>query len=463
MSVSEPPLFSRAKAELGAAKTEDALRLLEDAEREAPLDAAIQRLLCSVYDTVGDPVRAAAARVAAEALEANEPLRLYNLATGYFLHGQPQFAEKWYRVTLLLDPNLSTAHQNLAVILYNNGQYEAAARHRHIAYAQQWIFVEPTTAPVATVLVTCAADIGNVPIQYLLVADRFSCIKCIIDYARPEDLQKLPAHDVVFNAIGDPDCNAANDSRLQIVLQASGRPLLNAPDSVADTRRDRLPDRLRDVDHVLVPAVYRIESNRSGSADLAQALEQRGATYPLILRPAGSHGGRGVILANGPCDLEQWVSRGQTPDETAAIYATTFYDSRGVDGHYRKYRIIFVDKHPYPYHLAISKQWLVHYFSADMRSERWKIEEERRFLEDPAAALGVKAWNAILEIGQTIGLDYAGIDFSVCPDGSLLVFEANAAMLVHPEPEGSELTYKNRHIATIVNAFEAMVVERRQP
>lgn len=463
VSFSESAVFNRVKSELGAGKTEDALRLLEGAERDAPLDSAIQRLLSSLYDTSGDPVKAAAARVAAEALETNEPLRLYNLATGYFLHGQPQLAEKWYRVTLLLDPNLPMAHQNLAAILYDYGQYEAAAHHRHIAYTQQCIFVEPTAAPIATVLITCAAGIGNVPIQYLLPADRFSCIKCIIDYARPEDLRKLPSHDVVFNAIGDPDCNAAKDSRLQVVLQASGRPLLNAPDSVAATRRDLLPDRLRHIDHVVVPAVYRIESQYPGSPGLATALEQRGATYPMILRPAGSHGGHGVILANSPRDLEQWVSNEQPPDKTGAIYATTFCDSRGVDSHYRKYRIIFVDKRPYPYHLAISKQWLVHYFSADMRSERWKIEEERRFLEDPSAALGAKAWNAIVEIGQTIALDYAGIDFSLCPNGSLLVFEANAAMLVHPEPNGSELTYKNRHITTITSAFQTMIVERRQP
>jgi len=53
------------------------------------------------------------------------------------------------------------------------------------------------------------------------------------------------------------------------------------------------------------------------------------------------------------------------------------------DGWYRKYRVIFVDGVPYPYHLAISRSWIVHYRTSAMSEATWMRDEERRFLDDP--------------------------------------------------------------------------------
>jgi hypothetical protein len=41
------------------------------------------------------------------------------------------------------------------------------------------------------------------------------------------------------------------------------------------------------------------------------------------------------------------------------------------------------------------------------------------------------------------------------------VFEANATMLVHPEPEGSDTAYKNPAAAAIIAAFQAMLERAR--
>ncbi len=63
--------------------------------------------------------------------------------------------------------------------------------------------------------------------------------------------------------------------------------------------------------------------------------------------------------------------------------------------------------------------------------------EEARFLADPVAAIGARGMAAIREIGRRLDLDYCGVDFSVLPDGRLLIFEANATMLAHAEdPQG---------------------------
>jgi hypothetical protein len=124
--------------------------------------------------------------------------------------------------------------------------------------------------------------------------------------------------------------------------------------------------------------------------------------------------------------------------------------------------MIFVDREPYPYHLAISNNWMVHYLSADMPAHPWKLSEEMAYLQDPKSALGAKAMQAVREIAQRVNLDYAGMDFSVLPDGRLLIFEVNATMLVHPERAVDALLPKNPYIQRIFDAFEAMLARAVQ-
>jgi hypothetical protein len=450
-------ILASAEHLLAQARTEEALQMLETAERRAPLDARIQRALAGAFTAAGDAVRAAAAGIAAGAFESRAPLLVYNLATGYFMVGQNQPAEKWYRVALALDPGMAMAHQNLAAILQTDGRVDEAQRHRELAYERQWIFTDATAHPAATVLVACAGGLGNVPIEYLLPAQRFYRIKCFVDYARLDDgaLAQTRPHDLVFNAIGEADTIAPDDARLQRILYFRKRPVLNQPQAVALTRRDRLPELLQGLDGIMVPKVWRIELGRSGAPVLADMLEREKAQYPLILRPAGSHGGAEAVLA-----ADRVAVGNSALGESNVVYATAYHDYRSADGHFRKYRVIFVDRKPYPYHLAISQQWLVHYFSAEMQAEAWKLGEERRFLDNPAQALGSTAMHALEAIGRRLDLDYAGADFSVLADGSVLVFEANPTMLVHPERENGPFGYKNRYVAAIVDAFGRMIVAR---
>jgi glutathione synthase/RimK-type ligase-like ATP-grasp enzyme len=67
---------------------------------------------------------------------------------------------------------------------------------------------------------------------------------------------------------------------------------------------------------------------------------------------------------------------------------------------------------------------------------------------------------ALSEIAQRIDLDFCGVDFSLLPDGRILLFEANATMLVHLEEFHPELQFKNRHVQGILDAFNHMLVER---
>lgn len=67
---------------------------------------------------------------------------------------------------------------------------------------------------------------------------------------------------------------------------------------------------------------------------------------------------------------------------------------------------------------------------------------------------------AITAIGKRLDLDYAGVDFTVLSDGRVLVFEANATMLVHAEDTSGALAHKNPHFQRILGAFDAMLIRR---
>lgn len=397
-------------------------------------DPAVHRQLAARHRAAGQELEARVEECAAAAIETNMPLVLFNLGSAYFLNGHLDPAARWYRLALQMDPDMAVAHQNLACILYDKGERDLAQVHRDRAYRKQCLYTPlGGDAGRRRVLLLAASGYGNVPVKHLLPGDANAVTMWFVEYTTPDVVP--PPFDVAFNTVGDPDLDGPTYAVARDF--ATRHRLLNHPDRVAATRRDRLPHLLAGLDGVATPPVWR-------TADPASIP----VGYPALLRPPASHGGDGLRLVDGPGDMP-------APDG-AVWYVSPFWDYRSADGYWRKYRMIFVDREPYPYHLAISPHWLVHYATAGMLADPARCEEERRFLENPAGVLGPRAMAAVRAIGARLDLEYAGVDFSVLPDGRVLVFEANATMLVHPEKVGA-LGWKNAFVARIVAAVEKML------
>jgi hypothetical protein len=114
----------------------------------------------------------------------------------------------------------------------------------------------------------------------------------------------------------------------------------------------------------------------------------------------------------------------------------------------------------YPLHLAISRNWKVHYFTSDMADKPDPRSEEAVFLGDMRAALGDLAMAALEGIRDALGLDYAGVDFGLAPNGDLLLFEANATMVI-AVPDGDERwAYRRAAIGRIIDAVVAMILQK---
>ena len=359
-------------------------------------------------------------------------------------------AERHYRQAIELDPCHVNAHINLSALLMEDGRTLEAKNHIDLAYSQKNVFEKYSPFANKTILILFDVGKGNLNLSHLINEKTNNIIDWMIEYASDDQADKLPPYDLVFNAMGDPDQTGDTRQAVSRFLKVCTKPLLNHPDKVARTARNALPTLLEGIENLLVPTVWRFASNTDWDETVM------GSHLPLLIRPVHTQGGIGLMLANTLAELADYKTHQSGP-----VYISRFIDFRSADLWFRKYRIIFIDRKPYPYHLAISQNWMVHYYTAEMESHPWKFEEELKFLQYPESVLGSTGMNAIRAIGQKMDLDYAGIDFSIMADGRLLVFEANPSMLVHPEKAQGAFEQKNAYVYPILNAFEDLLCKTK--
>ncbi len=151
-------------------------------------------------------------------------------------------------------------------------------------------------------------------------------------------------------------------------------------------------------------------------------------------------------------------ARAALPGST--LLAIEFVDSRGADGAYRKYRMMTIDGRLYPVHLAIADAWKVHYFRAGMDDRADRRDEETAFLRNAPAVLGERAVEALERVAAELALDYGGIDFALMPDGDVLVFEANATMVLVPPAADERWNDRRAAIGAAIDAARRLAVDR---
>jgi glutathione synthase/RimK-type ligase-like ATP-grasp enzyme len=252
---------------------------------------------------------------------------------------------------------------------------------------------------------------------------------------------------VVFNAIGDADiCMPALDAADR-VLALTQAPVINAPERIRPTDRMTNAKRLRTLPHVKTPRMALVQ--RSAVAEQAEIFG-----YPLLLRTPGYHTGRYFQKVDSAGDLDAALA--ELPGEQ--LLAIEYLDACDQQGFARKYRVMMIGDELLPLHMAASRQWMVHYFTADMAEQQRYREEEAAFLADMPSAIGRKAMTALEAIQAALGLDYGGIDFAVDADGELLFFEANATMAIVPPPADTIWDYRRTATERVIAAAARMIV-----
>jgi glutathione synthase/RimK-type ligase-like ATP-grasp enzyme len=402
--------------------------------------------------------RSAAKSAYTEAVARNpdNPLGHFNLGNLLRDEGELDGARAAYEAALRLAPDHAEAHRGMALILLENGEEAAAAVHQRAGFRAGATTVLPYRGqqePVPVLLLVSAAK-GNAPFQHLLDDKIFLVTVIVADFF---DLtQPLPPHRMIVNAIGDADlCGAALNAAMQIVARTAA-PVINAPSAVLVTGRAANATRLSDIPGVITPTTVTAPKELLAQPDAYRAIVERGFSYPFLLRSPGFHIGRYFNLIADEHDLTAAVA--SLPGKSLSLIR--YLDTRAVDGKIRKYRVMMIDGRLYPAHLAVSQQWKVHYFSADMAESTEHRAEDEAFLRDMPAVLGARAMGALESICQRLGLDYAGIDFGLDEKGNVLFFEANASMTIHPPAADERWRFRHEPVARILDAARSMLVER---
>jgi hypothetical protein len=393
--------------------------------------------------------RSAARTAYAEAIRHHpaNPVARINLANVLRGDNDPAAAKRHYEAALAIDARLHEAHQGMAWVLKDVDR-NAAERHLQLGFSGRALVTKPYRGKeigIPLLLLVCARG-GNIPTD-LWINDRRFTIHAI--YTEFYDSRRaLPPHALVVNAIGDADLCAAALSRSKEVLAHSRAPVINPPLQVQATGRAEIARRLGKIPGVIAPKIKTL---------LPRAiLETDNLEFPLLLRRPGFHTGEHFLYVANRNELPTAIDSLSTEEELLLI---SYLDARGADGMSRKYRVMFVDGVIYPLHLAISSDWKVHYFSSQMAQNPIFREEERCFLGDMSTALGNTAMQALRKIRTTLGLDYAGIDFALAPDGSILLFEANATMVVFPPGREAIWDYRRRAINSVLEAATKMLLK----
>ena len=229
------------------------------------------------------------------------------------------------------------------------------------------------------------------------------------------EVPRLP----VINHMGDADRYRQALEQATRVIERLGMPCFNHPAAVLRTTRDGMSTLLAGIPGVLMPQTIRI-SPRSVK-DFPRAVAEHGLRYPVIARLTGTQSGRTQTRVERAEDWDQvhgisWRER--------EAYLTQYMDCRDPDGLYRKQRIVFVGGRPLPNALQAGTNWSMH--GADRLPEHWP--SEIAWLETFETAALPPLQERLTEIARRVGLDLFGIDFALKRDGSMVVFEANAAM-----------------------------------
>jgi glutathione synthase/RimK-type ligase-like ATP-grasp enzyme len=343
---------------------------------------------------------------------------------------------------------------NLATVMFCLGHHEMGLAIQTQALKLQRIYylaaaLQP--AKFRLLLIMVADDLaGNTPIDCLLENSDIDLIYYYVTEGDPLRLP-IPDHDALMVAMSESDQNLQLLSVLSAALAKWPKPVINAPQNIPQAERRAASLLLQNVPGLLIPQTFKIsrgellELAKSGNIPQNQFPE---CVFPIILRPVGSHAGRGLERINAAWEIAAYLA-GQTAE---VFFLANFINYSNADGLFRKYRVALVNGKAFACHMAISSHWMIHYVNAGMYEDPEKRLEEAAFMEN-FQTFAQHHQVALEAIHQRSGLDYVCMDCAETTDGQLLIFEIDHAMIVHAMDPVAAFPYKQQHIQKLQDAF----------
>jgi hypothetical protein len=349
------------------------------------------------------------------------------------------------------NPADAAALIDLSVIEQILGDRESGLRRQAEALALQRLYRSswPASPKALRVLAFLTpGDIGaNTPVEFLLQGSDVVLDSLYVIPGRPLP-DPLPDYDIAIVIAGESDEARPVLREIENLLPGWPCPVLNAPGRVPRLSREEMSGVLGTVPGLVMPPTIRIRREDFENLGSGQA-----SHFPMIARTIGSHAGRGLAKLDDPADVAAYLA--DHPE--AEFFISPYVDYRSPDGLFRKYRIVWVDGRPFPCHMAIADEWKVWYLNAGMADSAARRAEEAAFMTTFDEGFARRHAAALSGAAERLGLEYAGIDCAELPDGRLLVFEGDIALVAHDMDPPEIFPYKGPPMRRLFAAFYEML------
>jgi glutathione synthase/RimK-type ligase-like ATP-grasp enzyme len=202
----------------------------------------------------------------------------------------------------------------------------------------------------------------------------------------------------------------------------SSAPIFNHPRAVIASRRDKVASLPDGIDGLTVPKCIRFIPKKS--QDFQKAFADAGMSYPVLVRPAASQTGRGLVRVDSPFD---WVNVLNSHWYDVAHYMTQFVDFSNISSKcFEKVRVVALGHQIFVRAYSRADEWFVN-------SVPTTVAEATQYLDAHSSfSSGEAHWTTLARVAQEVcarlPLDFFGVDLGVRGDGTYVFFEANAAM-----------------------------------
>ncbi len=260
--------------------------------------------------------------------------------------------------------------------------------------------------------------------------------------------------EVLVNGIGEPLTQGGALRQVARLEQETGLPAVNPARVIAATTRPAMAQRVGRAGGVRAPHCSLYEP---GDGALAEHIRAAGHRYPVLLRPAGSHGSTGLVRAGDDTDVMAAAAA------LGTCTVTDFVDFRSEDGLWRKHRMVYAGGRLFRRHLLIDEQWNVVGDSRFFMHAHGLFGEELEWLSRPVEPDPGSIEARVLEQFEAMGLDFGVIDYAVLPDDELVIFELNACVQLTgsiPEQYRSHIGYLEDNNDEILDALLERVRSR---
>jgi hypothetical protein len=358
------------------------------------------------------------------------------------------------------DSTDAAAYITLSLLYQLIGQKEngLACQEAGLHYARIFRQTEPGATLRLLTIATRGDLMTNTPVELMLEGQGVDVTRVYVDQLGGLPTN-VPEHDVALMAIGESDETRAILDRLKGLAGRWPRPVLNEAGAVLDLARDRLWRKLAGIDGLVTPPTIRVPRDvlvavARGEWPLENVLPD--GIYPLIVRPVGSHAGKGLERVDAAAALAAYLAE----SELQTAYVSRFIDYAGADGGYRKYRIAFFGGRPFLAHMAVGDHWMVHYLNAGMAQSEAKRAQEAAAMAQFDQDFAARHAEAFAEMSARLALDYYAVDCAETPEGELLLFEADVSMIIHALDPQDLYPYKRPQMAKLFGAFAGMLRSR---